>query len=179
MPPSPAYPRRALALLLHVALVFFLVRFFIVGGGRVEGTSMEPTLRDGDFFLVDKFTVLFRPPRRGEVIQFYHPGDQVTLLIKRVAAVPGDLILEDADGVSVVAGARGAPRWYARGSRSPAAEARAPRRAYVVPPHRYYVVGDSLPVSAFSHDFGLVAREFIKGRVVRLLQSSRGEQRGR
>ena len=53
----------------------------------VRGNSMSPTLIDGQRLLARR---LRRDPRRGEVIVFRVPDDQLAHRIKRVAAVAGD-----------------------------------------------------------------------------------------
>jgi signal peptidase I len=55
---------------------------------RVDGVSMEPTLRPGDRVLVRRV----RPNRlrRGQVVVFAHPGGDPPFLVKRAVALPGD-----------------------------------------------------------------------------------------
>jgi signal peptidase I len=55
---------------------------------RVDGVSMEPTLRPGDRVLVRRM----RPHRlrRGQVVVFAHPGGDTPYLVKRAVALPGD-----------------------------------------------------------------------------------------
>ena len=50
---------------------------------------MEPTLKEGDWLLVDPTTA--RWPRRGSIVAFRQPDDG-TLAVKRVAGTPGDKI---------------------------------------------------------------------------------------
>jgi signal peptidase I len=50
---------------------------------------MEPTIRDGDWLLIDPTTD--RWPRRGSIVVFREP-DRGLLAIKRVAAQPGDRV---------------------------------------------------------------------------------------
>ena len=50
---------------------------------------MEPTLREGDWLLLDPMTT--RWPRRGVIVAFHQPDDG-TLAVKRVAGRPGDRI---------------------------------------------------------------------------------------
>ena len=50
---------------------------------------MEPTIRAGDWLLVDPTTA--RWPRRGSVVAFLEP-DTGALAIKRVAGTPGDRV---------------------------------------------------------------------------------------
>jgi signal peptidase I len=48
---------------------------------------MEPTLHPGDYLLVSGA----RRPRRGDVVVLAHPARDLEV-VKRVAAVPGDLV---------------------------------------------------------------------------------------
>ncbi len=53
--------------------LIFLIRTFGFGLYQVPTGSMEPTLLVGERFFADKFTYLFRSPRRGEIISFNDP----------------------------------------------------------------------------------------------------------
>ena len=53
----------------------------------VRGHSMEPTLRDGDWLLVDPEAYARRPPRSGELVVARDPRSADRVLVKRVAAV--------------------------------------------------------------------------------------------
>ena len=57
----------------------------------VHGTSMNPTLQDGDYLLVSKQAYTFEEPERGEIIIF-PVGEDNKLYIKRVIGLPGDVI---------------------------------------------------------------------------------------
>jgi signal peptidase I len=63
----------------------------------VSGHSMEPTLRDGDWLLVDPEAFLIRAPRPGELVVMSDPRDPRRIIVKRVRAV-------DADGTVRAAG---------------------------------------------------------------------------
>jgi phage repressor protein C with HTH and peptisase S24 domain len=52
----------------------------------VAGHSMEPTLRDGDWLLVDPDAYTLRPPGVGELVVARDPRSAGRLLVKRVAA---------------------------------------------------------------------------------------------
>jgi signal peptidase I len=62
---------------------------------RVEGHSMEPTLRAGQWILVERHHYRTHRPRRGEVVLFNHEG---ALYVKRVAATAGETVLLLAEG---------------------------------------------------------------------------------
>jgi signal peptidase I len=52
---------------------------------RIQGESLAPGYRDGDFVFSSNLPYLLRKPRRGDVIVFRHPHHGV--LIKRIASV--------------------------------------------------------------------------------------------
>ncbi len=115
----------------------------------VRGPSTEPAYRDGDRVLVRRGG----PPGNGEVVVAAHPGaarrGEYGLLIKRVAAVPGDRIPR----VGVPALAR------APGSR--------------VPEGRLVLLGDNRPVSLDSRELGYFPADRVLGRVLRQLPAHR------
>src|SRR5262245_36219336 len=88
--------------LLLVALV--LLRLFAFDTFRIGANSMAPTLKAGDRVLVSTPTYGFHPPffrqelirwadpARGDVIVFRFPYDDSRHYIKRVIAIPGDVI---------------------------------------------------------------------------------------
>lgn len=104
--PAPAPPRlvehaRALFPVLVLVLV---VRAFLVEPFVIPSNSMLPTLRSGDFILVNKFAYGLRAPvfdtllvplgapARGDVVVFSFPQDPSVDYIKRIVALPGDII---------------------------------------------------------------------------------------
>ncbi len=70
---------------------YFLVSHFFLQSVRVVGSSMAPTLRDADCYLLNRCVYRFRAPQRGEVVVIRDPLDQ-GFDIKRVIAGPGDLV---------------------------------------------------------------------------------------
>jgi signal peptidase I len=84
---------------IYWALIVLLVPLFTwafshygVALSVVNGTSMQPTLQNGDRLLVNKFMLLLRSPSVGDVITFRDPSDRTRFLVKRVIGVPGDVI---------------------------------------------------------------------------------------
>lgn len=63
----------------------------------VLGGSMEPTLRPGDWLLVDPTAFRWRPPKPGQLVVVPDPRDPSRELVKRVAAI-------DLDGRLLLAG---------------------------------------------------------------------------
>ncbi len=82
----------------YFALVIFISLMIVrYVGQRTEviGTSMVPTLEDGDQLITDKISYRFREPERFDIIVFpYEPAD--AFYIKRIIGMPGETIrIED------------------------------------------------------------------------------------
>ncbi len=87
-----------------VLFVVFVLRSFLVEPFQIPSSSMVPTLKVGDYILVNKFTfgirlpVIrtkvwdFNEPQRGDVMVFFPPHMNDTYYIKRVVGLPGDRI---------------------------------------------------------------------------------------
>jgi signal peptidase I len=88
-----------------IILVVLLIRSFLFEPFRIPSDSMMPTLLDGDFIFVNKFTYGLRlpvvntkvvkmgAPARGDVVVFRLPSDPATNYIKRLVGLPGDHIV--------------------------------------------------------------------------------------
>jgi len=87
-----------------VLFVVLVLRSFLVEPFQIPSGSMLPTLKIGDFILVNKFhygirlpvsntkVLSLNEPERGDVIVFRYPDKPSVNYIKRVAGVPGDRI---------------------------------------------------------------------------------------
>lgn len=81
--------------MLAVAMVFLLLRPFVVQSYHIPSGSMHPTLREGDHLVVDKLLYRLRPPQFGEIIVFRAPHEadpNETEFIKRLIGLPGDTV---------------------------------------------------------------------------------------
>lgn len=69
----------------------FLLMNTILINSRIVGSSMEPTLHDGQSVLGVKTgcTEL----HRGDIISFHPPGNDAELYIKRIIGMPGDMVV--------------------------------------------------------------------------------------
>ncbi len=77
----------AIAVLTILFIIIFIMQSFLV-----KGTSMEPTLRDGERLLVNKLIFRFRTPKTGDIIVLKYPKDPSMKFIKRVIAGPGKTV---------------------------------------------------------------------------------------
>lgn len=136
------------------------VILFIAQSYVVEGSSMDPNMRDRDRLLVEKVSYRLHEPRRGDVVVFRTDDQEV--LIKRVIAVPGDTVLIKDHGV------------YVNGMRLEEEYINGRMIAYTqigpltVPDEHYFVLGDNRNVSRDSRDptLGFVEADAIVGRAL-------------
>ncbi len=75
-----------------IALLLFLAVNLLTARIRVEGISMEPSLHDGQFVVVNRLAYRWQEPNRGDIIVFYFPQNPSRRFIKRVIGLPGDTI---------------------------------------------------------------------------------------
>jgi signal peptidase I len=144
---------------LSVAVLFcFFLIAFVVQAFRVQGTSMEPLLLDGERIVVNKFVYRFRPIARGDVVVFWYPRDPAVSFIKRVVGLPGDVV-ELRDGQLLVNGVAVResylPEGFQDGDSYPPTEV---RKGY------YFVLGDHRRSSNDSRSWGEVPERYIYGR---------------
>jgi signal peptidase I len=96
-----------------IILIVLVVRAFLFEPFRIPSDSMMPTLLDGDFIFVSKFSYGLRlpvvntkilatgEPQRGDVIVFRKPSDPSINYIKRLVGLPGDHIEVRGDAIWV------------------------------------------------------------------------------
>jgi len=95
-----------------VVALMFTCRIAVADWPKVPSGSMEPTLRVGDYLLVNHlaygprlpFTntaIEFGQPKRGDVVVFRYPGDVSEFYVKRLIGLPGDVVRFDRGAVSV------------------------------------------------------------------------------
>lgn len=92
---SKTIAETAESLAVAMALVFFIIRPFIVQSFFIPSASMHPTLLEHDHILVNKFIYRFTDPKRGDVVVFKSPPaahQDEKDFIKRVIAIPGDTV---------------------------------------------------------------------------------------
>jgi signal peptidase I len=138
----------SLALLTYLCLFNFSV---------VRGSSMSPRIHDGDRILIDHFSYMFSEAHRGDIVVLKYPLDPSVDYIKRVIGLPGDEILLE-DG-----------RVWVNGELidEPYVDApdRMTRMRVRVKPAHYFVLGDNRRRSCDSREFGLVPKDYVRGKV--------------
>ncbi len=79
-------------LIILAVLIALVLRAYVVDITHVEGTSMQPTLQNGDNLLTAKIVYLFNAPQRGDIVVLHAPDAPGENYIKRIIAIPGDEI---------------------------------------------------------------------------------------
>ena len=139
-----------------VAAVAALIATLVLPVLQIEGTSMEPTLKNGDIVLLTKTTEF----GRGDICGFAWNNK---ILIKRVIGVPGDWIEIDTDGTVYCNGEK-LDEPYAEQISYGECDLEFP---YQVPQEQYFVLGDMRESSIDSRNtlVGCVENEQIIGKI--------------
>ena len=139
-----------------VAAVAVLIATLVLPVLQIEGTSMEPTLYNGDIVLLMKTTRF----DRGDLCGFTWNNK---LLIKRVIGVPGDWIEIDTDGTVYLNGEK-LDEPYVEQKALGECDLEFP---YQVPQEQYFVIGDMRESSIDSRNtvIGCIPKDQIVGKV--------------
>ena len=143
------------SLLLVAALILSVAAYLPIV--RITGDSMAGTLRRGDILL----TLRGDDVHRGDLVVFYVEANK--MLVKRVAAVDGDQVQMDEDGVLAVNGETVSEPYVTNRSLGEC-DLEFP---ITVPRERIFVLGDNreLSIDSRSSAMGYIAREQIIGKV--------------
>lgn len=189
---------------LALMLIMFTMRWSFADHYRIPTGSMLPTVEEGDHVFVSKlaydlkipFTNLvvkkMGDPERGDIVTFKYPMDPSTKYLKRLIAVPGDIV-QVKDGLVAINGelTLSEPENYREyleklytsqteftytekvGDKTFTVK-RAPKMlrpqnfTVVVPEGQYFVMGDNRDNSADSRSWGFVPRENFIGKISRI-----------
>lgn len=149
-------------LILLIAAVIFL-RWSVFMPFVVLFNSMEPTLRENDHVLVNRWAYRHRLPQWGDIILFQHPEEPPpSLVVKRVIGGPGDH-LAIVSGYVMLNGQPLDERAYTLQD----AVTVAPEWEWgIVPPDAVFVLGDNRNHSEDSRDYGPVPLKNVVGRAI-------------
>lgn len=149
--------RSTVYVLLTVAAVAVLVATLLLPVLRIYGTSMTPSLKEGDIVI----SVKGMDFQRGDVVSFYYNNK---ILVKRVIAFEGEWVNIDEDGNLYINGTL-LEEPYITEKALGECDIQLP---YQVPEGRIFVVGDhrATSVDSRSTTVGCVFEEQVVGRIV-------------
>ncbi len=87
----PAIRLAVTCLILAIGLRTWLV-MGLIEPVTVAGSSMVPALQGGDRLWIDRTAMLWRPPKRWDVVVARNPTDAAELCVKRVVGLPGESV---------------------------------------------------------------------------------------
>lgn len=162
-PAQPSFGQRLLATLgellqtLLIAGLLFMAVNLLTARIRVEGNSMEPSLHDGEFVVVNRLAYWRDQPQRGDIVVFHFPLDPDRRFIKRVVGKPGDVVQVQGGDVYVNGFLLDEPYIAA-----------APRYSgeWNVGEAQVFVLGDNRNNSSDSQNWGMLPLDEIIGKAV-------------
>jgi signal peptidase I len=168
--------RRALGCLLEIvetvvltAILFWVIQSFVAQPFQVQQHSMENTIHDGQFVLVDRLTPHFDAYHRGDIIVFTPPisideSPDRKPYIKRVVAVAGDKV-DIRDGQVLVNGiALDEPYVFAVDGDAQPTIVDGESATWTIGPGELFVMGDHREQSTDSRVFGPIQVSSVIGR---------------
>jgi signal peptidase I len=140
-----------------IAGILFLAVNLVTARIKVEGSSMEPSLHDGEFVVINRLAYRWAEPDRGEIIVFRYPLDPERRFIKRIIGLPGDEV-SVSQGIVYI---NGIPLEEPYINTPPIYDGEWP-----VEEGRYFVLGDNRNNSSDSQNWGSLESEDIIGKAV-------------
>lgn len=171
-------------LFLVIAVLFIITRVFFWGTYKVEGHSMDPTLKGGNYLV----TINYFTPQRGDLVT---AKEDDKVIIKRVIGLPNDTIEfkndklyineveQDESYLNTFKDEFAKDRLHEEYSYNQAYQTRAAQMAHftldadnksdfkiTLKDNEYYLLGDNRPVSKDSREVGAFSRNQITGKVI-------------
>lgn len=157
--PEPQEDWKRFALDILETIVLAVVLYFginaISARVRVDGFSMNPTLQNGEYILVNKLAYKIGHPSRGDIIVFEFPADEGQDLIKRIIGLPGETVHVENNTVTINGKVLQEPY---------IAQAPLYTGDWTIPDGYLFVLGDNRNDSRDSHQWGLLPFENVIGK---------------
>jgi signal peptidase I len=142
---------------LLLALGLFVGINLLTARIRVDGLSMEPTLHNGEYVLVNRLAYKWTPPHLGDVIVFRYPRNPHQDYVKRVIGLPGDEVYITTGQVYVNGQLLDEPY---------IADTTQYYGTWSVPQNSLFVLGDNRNHSSDSHEWEYVPMQNVIGKVL-------------
>ena len=143
-----------------VTILLMLCHFFIATISIVDGVSMEPNFKNGEYLIINRYQYNFGKPERGDAVVLKFPGDpEHKKYIKRVVGLPGERVQLQAGKILIngsILNESYIPVTIQTFAEKPIDQ--------VLPPNEYFIVGDNRMNSNDSRIWGTAGREFLIGK---------------
>lgn len=155
---------KELGKLLFLAVVIVVpFRLFIAQPFIVDGASMDPTFKNGQYLIVDELSYRFKDPERGSVLIFKYPRDEEKYFIKRIIGLPREQVTISNGRVTII----NAEHPDGLLLDEPYIEfPKVDNSSYTLGEDEYFVMGDNRLGSADSRAWGPVPTDNIIGRPI-------------
>ena len=155
-------PTDLIETLILTGLIFFGLNLSIQNY-QVEGSSMDPTLKESDCVIASKLAYasvrsifLFSSPKSGDIVVFEYPEDRSRYFVKRIVAGPGDTINMENGNVYINGKILIEPYVINTGSTD--------YLPYIINEDEYFVLGDNRSASNDSRSWGTIKTEHLVGK---------------
>lgn len=139
------------------AAVIIVVLFFFCWPMRLMGSSMEPTMGDGEIVLMNRFAAMQGHYEKGDIVMFhYYDAEGDKTVVKRIIATEGDTIRILDEGVEV--NGTIIEEAYVSGETDGLVDMTVPRGTV-------FLMGDNRKTSFDSRNMGAIPCEDLKGKV--------------
>ncbi len=139
-----------------VIVAIVLLKMFVVTTVSVSGTSMSPTLHDGDLMILSRVHYYFNDVHRFDIVVVHHEGEDI---IKRVIGLPGEKV-EYKDNTLYINDQKVDENFEHKITDD---FNFSKFDTEVVPDNMYFVVGDNRTDSYDGRYFGFISKDEIKG----------------
>lgn len=145
--------------------IFASIYLFVAQFHKVSGSSMVPTMRNGDYLITEKVTYKIRDPKDGEIIVLKNPRNESQDFIKRIIAVPGEIV-EISNNTVYINGKAIEEKYLPSGVLTRPGSFLTEGNPVKVSSNQYFVFGDNRDNSSDSREWGPVTKEEIVGRAL-------------
>ena len=140
-----------------IILIIILLKMYVISPIRVNGTSMDPTLENGDIMILNKIGYRITKIKRFDIVVIKYKDE---LLIKRVIGLPGEKI-KYVNNTLYVNGKKLDEEFDKTYTYNFSLKEIG---STTVPDDSYFVLGDNREVSKDSRSIGFIDREDIVGK---------------
>lgn len=136
-------------------------RIYIAEPYLVDGRSMDPTFKTGDYLIVDKLSYRNSTPERNSVLVFKYPSNPKKSFIKRVIGLPGETVIVKDSTVKIINTEN--PDGFML-DQSYVTHASTNSFEITLAGDEYFVMGDNRLESFDSRSWGPLKKEYILGK---------------